>query len=163
MHFKRKSNGDSATREYNQAFDRFPKICQFQREKMFTTSIHGFRAVLAVLFVVLYLSGCSYGVSPPPPPQAPQPSGTLLKSQLRIGISPDYMPLAYRDPTFGLVFPPPRLNLTDDAGFDNPGNCSSFSGGRTGRPMLPCDLSIKKSSICPVLFRMNYVHTHTSN
>src|SRR5690242_2198852 len=61
------------------------------------------------------------------------------------------------------IFPPPRLNLADDAGFDNPGNCSSFSGGRTGRPMLPCDLAIKKSSICPVLFRMNYVHTHTSN
>ena len=26
--------------------------------------------------------------------------------------------------------------------------------------MLTCDLSIKRSSICPVLFRMNYVHTH---
>src|SRR6185369_2918114 len=58
------------------------------------------------------------------------------------------------------IFPPTQLNLADDAGFDNPGNCSSFSGGRTGRPMLTCDLSIKRSSICPVLFRMNYVHTH---
>jgi polar amino acid transport system substrate-binding protein len=27
----------------------------------------------------------------------------MLKSQLRIGVSPDYMPLAYKDPTVGLV------------------------------------------------------------
>lgn len=60
--------------------------------------------VLAVLLVVIYLSGCfSYGVPPPPPPEPPQPSGTLLKSQFRIGISPDYMPLAYKDPRFGIV------------------------------------------------------------
>jgi ABC-type amino acid transport substrate-binding protein len=47
------------------------------------------------------LSGCS-GPSPPPKPEPPKPSGTLLQPQLRIGISPDYPPLAYKDLTFGL-------------------------------------------------------------
>lgn len=49
---------------------------------------------------VLSLSGCT---SPPPKPQPPKPSGTLLKTQLRIGISPNYPPLAYKDPALGLV------------------------------------------------------------
>jgi len=42
------------------------------------------------------------GPSPQPKPETPKPSGTLLQPQLRIGISPDYVPLAYKDPTFGL-------------------------------------------------------------
>ena len=71
---------------------------------MFTRLINRRRyEVLAFLLVVIYLAGCSYGVPPPPPPQPPPPSGTLLKSQFRIGISPDYMPLAFKDPTFGIV------------------------------------------------------------
>jgi ABC-type amino acid transport substrate-binding protein len=58
------------------------------------------------------LSGCiayiAHDISkgnPPAPAAAepPEPSGTMLKSQFRIGISPDYMPLAYKDPTVGLV------------------------------------------------------------
>ena len=69
------------------------------------TFINGLRyGVLAGLLLVFHLSsGCSYGVPPRPPPPAPKPSGTLLKSEFRIGISPDYIPLAYKDPTFGLV------------------------------------------------------------
>jgi len=41
--------------------------------------------------------------SVPPKAEAPKPSGTLLKSELRIGISPDFFPLAYKDPNFGLI------------------------------------------------------------
>jgi polar amino acid transport system substrate-binding protein len=59
---------------------------------------------LAVLLVVIHLSGCVTFEGPPPnKSQPPQPSGTLLKSQFRIGISPDYMPLAFKDPRFGIV------------------------------------------------------------
>jgi ABC-type amino acid transport substrate-binding protein len=72
---------------------------------MFSTSIDSLRSgLLAVLFLVFHLSGCvSYGVPPPPPPTPPEPSGTLLKSEFRIGVSPDYMPLAFKDPAYGLV------------------------------------------------------------
>jgi len=57
------------------------------------------------------LSGCSlwwgYEISqanpdPNGPPDAPRASGTLLNPQLRIGISPDYMPLAFKEAPFGL-------------------------------------------------------------
>ena len=77
----------------------------FTEEKMFPTLINSLRSgVLAVLFFVFHLSGCvSYGVPPPPPPKPPEASGTLLKSELRIGVSPDYMPLAFKDPVYGLV------------------------------------------------------------
>jgi len=68
-----------------------------------------FRVVLLCL-LVLSLSGCILVVAsdlpnPPAPvqPKPPRPSGTLLKSELRIGISPDYPPLAYKDGAFGLV------------------------------------------------------------
>lgn len=80
---------------------------------MFTTLINGFRyGVLAIVLTAFPLSGCisyvAYDISkanpsPPPPPEPPKPSGTMLKSQFRIGISPDYVPLAYKDPTVGLV------------------------------------------------------------
>jgi polar amino acid transport system substrate-binding protein len=78
---------------------------------MFTTFVNGFwYRVLALSLIAFSLSGCVLymahevsGPSPPPKPEAPEPSGTLLNSQLRIGISPDYEPLAYKDPTFGLV------------------------------------------------------------
>jgi ABC-type amino acid transport substrate-binding protein len=72
---------------------------------MFTTLVNGFRyGVLAI-----FLSACiaceisKMYPSAPPPPEPPPPSGTMLKSQFRIGISPDYMPLAYKDPTIGFV------------------------------------------------------------
>jgi len=72
---------------------------------MFPSVIDSLRSgVLAVLFFVFHLSGCvSYGVPPPPPPKPPEASGTLLKSEFRIGVSPDYMPLAFKDPAYGLV------------------------------------------------------------
>jgi len=80
---------------------------------MFTTVVNAFRyGVLAIFLAVFPLSGCiayiahdvSKGFpSAPPEPEPPEPSGTMLKSQFRIGISPDYMPLAYKDPTAGLV------------------------------------------------------------
>jgi polar amino acid transport system substrate-binding protein len=80
---------------------------------VFTTLINGFRyGVLAIVLTAFPLSGCiayvAYDISKanpsaPPPPEPPKPSGTMLKSQFRIGISPDYMPLAYKDPTVGLV------------------------------------------------------------
>ena len=80
---------------------------------MFTTLVNGFRyGVFAIFLAAFPLSGCIYasyeiakssGPSIPPPPEPPKPSGTMLKSQFRIGISPDYMPLAYKDPPVGLV------------------------------------------------------------
>jgi len=74
-------------------------------EKMFTRLINRRRyGVLAFLLVVIYLSGCVTFEGPPPnKSEPPKPSGTLLKSQFRIGISPDYMPLAFKDPRFGIV------------------------------------------------------------
>jgi polar amino acid transport system substrate-binding protein len=78
---------------------------------MFTTFVNGFLyRVLALSLIAFSLSGCVLymahevsGPSPPPKPEAPEPSGTFLEPQLRIGLSPDYMPLAYKDPIFGLV------------------------------------------------------------
>ncbi len=52
---------------------------------------------------VLYMAHEVSGPSPPPRPEAPPPSGALLKPELRIGISPDYVPFAYKDPIFGLI------------------------------------------------------------
>jgi ABC-type amino acid transport substrate-binding protein len=47
----------------------------------------------------------SEGSRPPPSPtpEPPEPSGTLLKSELRVGTSPDYLPLSYKDPAIGLA------------------------------------------------------------
>jgi ABC-type amino acid transport substrate-binding protein len=80
---------------------------------MFTTVVNAFRyRVLALFLIVFSLPGCiayiAHDVSQgnpslPPPTEAPKPSGTMLKSQFRIGISPDYAPLAYKDPAIGLV------------------------------------------------------------
>jgi ABC-type amino acid transport substrate-binding protein len=69
-------------------------------EKILKTLINGFLyGVLAI-----FLSGCIQSFpSPPPPPEPPPPSGTMLKSQFRIGISPEYMPLAFKGVPFGLV------------------------------------------------------------
>jgi ABC-type amino acid transport substrate-binding protein len=68
------------------------------------------RGLLYAVFFAFSLGGCSLyiahevaGPSPPPRPEAPPASGALLKSELRVGISPDYVPLAFKDPTFGLV------------------------------------------------------------
>ncbi len=75
--------------------------------------LNGVRCRLLLLcFSMLFLPGClayfGYQISnsmpdTPSQPEAPRRSGTLLKSQLRIGISPDYPPLAYKDAAFGLV------------------------------------------------------------
>jgi len=74
---------------------------------MFPTLINSLHyRVLAVLFFVFHLSGCivyTYDDKTPPLPKPPEPSGTLLKSEFRIGVSPDYMPLAFKDPAYGLV------------------------------------------------------------
>jgi ABC-type amino acid transport substrate-binding protein len=78
---------------------------------MFTTLASGVRyGVLSLFLIAFPLSGCVLymahevsGPSLPPKPEPPKPSGTLLQSQFRIGISPDYLPLAYKDPTLGLV------------------------------------------------------------
>ncbi|HEX7232571.1 MAG TPA: transporter substrate-binding domain-containing protein [Candidatus Binatia bacterium] len=74
---------------------------------MYPTLINNFRyRVLAVLFFVFHLSGCvvyTYDDKTPPAPKPPPPSGTLLKSEFRIGVSPDYMPLVFKDPAYGLV------------------------------------------------------------
>ena len=73
--------------------------------------LDGVRCSVALLCLVLFpLPGCILFIAndlPNPPsrsqPEAPKPSGSLLKSQLRIGISPDYPPLAYKEKPFGLV------------------------------------------------------------
>jgi polar amino acid transport system substrate-binding protein len=61
------------------------------------------RGIVAACLIVLASSGCILDEYRPPKPEPPPPpSGTLLKPQFRIGISPDYMPLAYKDPALGL-------------------------------------------------------------
>jgi ABC-type amino acid transport substrate-binding protein len=74
-------------------------------ENVFTTLVNGFRyGVLAICLIVFPLSGCILPPTPrPPKPEPPKPSGTFLRSQLRIGISPNYVPLAFKDPALGLV------------------------------------------------------------
>lgn len=59
--------------------------------------------VLPLWGCILYIANEAAGPSLPPKPAPPEASGTLLKPELRIGISPDYMPLAYKDPVFGLA------------------------------------------------------------
>jgi ABC-type amino acid transport substrate-binding protein len=58
------------------------------------------RIWLAVLFfcsALVLFGGCYVNpVSLPPPVPAPEPSGTLLNREFRIGISPNYLPLAYK-------------------------------------------------------------------
>jgi polar amino acid transport system substrate-binding protein len=77
---------------------------------VFTIILKGFRySVLAFCLIVFAASGCLMAVAhqidvdPPPKPEPPPPSGALLKSQLRIGVSPDYAPLAYKEAGLGLV------------------------------------------------------------
>lgn len=58
------------------------------------------KIALKILSICLFLVTASCIVqSPPPPPPKPEPpppSGSLLKPQLRVAISPDYPPLAYK-------------------------------------------------------------------
>jgi ABC-type amino acid transport substrate-binding protein len=58
------------------------------------------RIRLAVLFfcaALVLFGGCYVNpVSLPPPVPEPEPSGTLLNREFRIGISPIYLPLAYK-------------------------------------------------------------------
>jgi ABC-type amino acid transport substrate-binding protein len=69
-----------------------------------TTLINGFRSGLLLLCLIAFsLPGCVSGPQLPAKPEPPEASGTLLQPQLRIGTSPDYMPLAYKDAAFGLV------------------------------------------------------------
>src|SRR5215467_11690931 len=87
--------------------------CKLTPEKMFTRSISSLRwGVFWLLFAAFHLSGCfawwGYDIakvnSPASSSSDPPPaSGTLLKPQLRVGISPDYPPLAFKDVRFGLV------------------------------------------------------------
>jgi ABC-type amino acid transport substrate-binding protein len=54
---------------------------------------------LSLLFLCLaplLCVGCVRYVYPPPPVVAPEPSGTLLNREFRIGIAPHYQPLAYK-------------------------------------------------------------------
>jgi ABC-type amino acid transport substrate-binding protein len=53
------------------------------------------RVLLCCLAPVLFV-GCFANPSPVPPEPQPEPAGTLLKGEFRIGISPDYPPLAYK-------------------------------------------------------------------
>jgi len=53
--------------------------------------------VLLFSLVLVLLVGCYVNpVTPPPPVRAPEPSGTLLKPEFRIGIAPHYPPLAFK-------------------------------------------------------------------
>jgi ABC-type amino acid transport substrate-binding protein len=79
---------------------------------VFRTFLNGSQyRLLLVCLIILSLPGCplfyTYQVTSrpdlPPKPEPPPASGTLLEPQLRVGISPVYMPLAYKDPAFGLV------------------------------------------------------------
>jgi polar amino acid transport system substrate-binding protein len=52
---------------------------------------------LVLCLALLLLVGCYVNpVTPPAPVRAPEPSGTLLKPEFRIGIAPNYPPLAYK-------------------------------------------------------------------
>ena len=53
------------------------------------------RLLLCCLTLTL-LTGCFRYPDPLPPVVAPEPSGTLLNKEFRIGIAPDYPPLAYK-------------------------------------------------------------------
>jgi ABC-type amino acid transport substrate-binding protein len=53
------------------------------------------RVLLCCLAPVLFVS-CFANPPPVPPEPEPEPSGTLLKGEFRIGISPEYPPLAYK-------------------------------------------------------------------
>ena len=61
----------------------------------------------AVAWVLLVLSACSATMTPDLPKRPlivpPKPSGTLLNPQLRVGISPDFPPLAQKALVGGLV------------------------------------------------------------
>jgi polar amino acid transport system substrate-binding protein len=52
---------------------------------------------------IVYMAREAAGPQPAPKPEAPEPSGTLLKPELRVGTSPDFMPLSYKDPAVGLA------------------------------------------------------------
>jgi ABC-type amino acid transport substrate-binding protein len=56
------------------------------------------RLCVRLLWLALVLfAGCYVNpVTPPPPVLAPEPSGTLLNREFRIGITPHYPPLAYK-------------------------------------------------------------------
>jgi ABC-type amino acid transport substrate-binding protein len=63
------------------------------------------RRILILCLGVMLFGGCYVNpVTLPPPVPAPEPSGTLLNKEFRIGIAPDYLPLAYkfRDQLVGL-------------------------------------------------------------
>ncbi len=68
-----------------------------------------YRFFIALLFISplsacgAYMAQDVSGPSRQEKPEAPPPSGALLRPELRIGLSPDYDPLAYKDPRFGLV------------------------------------------------------------
>src|SRR5919109_1431876 len=53
-------------------------------------------SVLFFCFAPVLFVGCFGNPSPVPPQPESEPSGTLLKREFRIGIAPDYQPLAYK-------------------------------------------------------------------
>lgn len=53
--------------------------------------------VLLFWMALVFIAGCYVNpVTLPPPVPAPEPSGTLLNREFRIGIAPNYQPLAYK-------------------------------------------------------------------
>jgi ABC-type amino acid transport substrate-binding protein len=53
--------------------------------------------VLLFWMALVFFAGCYVNpVTPPPPVRPPEPSGTLLNREFRIGIAPHYPPLAYK-------------------------------------------------------------------
>jgi ABC-type amino acid transport substrate-binding protein len=55
------------------------------------------RGVLLCCLALVLFVGCYVNpVTLPPPVRAPEPSGTLLNREFRIGITPNYPPLAYK-------------------------------------------------------------------
>jgi ABC-type amino acid transport substrate-binding protein len=53
-------------------------------------------SVLLVCLVPVLFGGCFRYPAPEPPELPPEPAGTLLHREFRIGISPNYPPLAYK-------------------------------------------------------------------
>jgi ABC-type amino acid transport substrate-binding protein len=54
------------------------------------------RLLLFCLALVLFVGCYVNPVTPPPPVRAPEQAGTLLSREFRIGIAPNYPPLAYK-------------------------------------------------------------------
>jgi ABC-type amino acid transport substrate-binding protein len=108
---------EEASRRDARELPRIPMVLNEQRKLSgggrgrCTTTTQRLSRLLLVCLISFSLAGCPLLYTRqvtsrpdlPRQPEPPQPSGTLLEPQFRIGIAPVYMPLAYKDPTFGLV------------------------------------------------------------